>query len=515
MVRFTIVVGIYFLALHYLNAQPAIQWQNAIGGSELDEAYSIKQCTDHGYIICGATLSSDGDIPFNNGFIDYFLVKLHANGDKEWSKAFGGSDDDRGLTVCQTPDGGFLAAGFSKSNDGDVSTFLGERDAWLIKLDANGNLIWEKSFGGSKYDEIWSIESIPSGGYILAGTSSSTDGDLAGNISQYRDIWVIKISESGDIIWDKSYGGNSSDESRCIINTSDGGFILVGNTLSSDGDITSNNGDFDIWVVKLDADGNLLWQDTYGTLSSDYGYEIMEVADGYMVCGYVGGIGGDITNFNGFGDAWLFKISKTGTLLWQKTFGGTDGDWGRDISIADDGNYLLTGTTKSRDGDVSWYDGIQRMWVLKITPQGDILWQLTLGGSDGESCLSSEKTTDNGYVLAGYTWSEDGDVTSPLNGEGDFWIVKLSPESISPVLEHPLQPLSFAPNPAQNTLVYTLSNNETIKTVEIFDLTGKAVLTQLAPENNQVNIQPLPTGHYNIAVTTVAGVRFAGVFQKL
>ena len=185
---------------------PEIQWAKCYGGSEYDAALSIQQTTDGGYIVAGLSLSNDNDVSGNHGGEDYWIVKLTSTGSIEWQKSLGGSGEDRASSVIQTTDGGYIIAGTSNSNDGDVSGNHGRDDYWIVKLSSTGILEWQKSLGGSGDDDANSIQQTTDGGYIIAGGSNSNDGDVSGNHGS-DDYWIVKLAPSGSIEWQKSLGG--------------------------------------------------------------------------------------------------------------------------------------------------------------------------------------------------------------------------------------------------------------------------------------------------------------------
>lgn len=183
------------------------------------------------------------------------MVKLNATGNVEWQKTLGGSDYfDLAHSIQQTSDGGYIVAGESSSNDGDVTGNHGLRDFWIIKLNTTGDIEWQKCFGGSNDDEARSIQQTTDGGYIVAGNSLSDDGDVTENHGG-RDFWVVKLDSTGNIEWQKSYGGSNDDGAHFIRQTEDGGYIIAGNSESNDGDVTGNHGEGDFWIVKLVGDG--------------------------------------------------------------------------------------------------------------------------------------------------------------------------------------------------------------------------------------------------------------------
>jgi hypothetical protein len=229
---------------------PEIIWQKILGGSSDDYAFSIQQTPDGGYIVAGYTESNDGDVKGNHENGDFWIVKLDKDGNIEWQKTLGGSNWDWAFSVQQTPDGGYIVAGFTWSNDGDVSGNHGSLDAWIVKLDKDGNIEWQKTLGGSGNDWATSVQQTTDGGYIVAGGTYSTDGVIRGNHGSL-DAWVVKLDGNGNMQWQKALGGSGSDSAWSVQQTTDGGYIVAGFTKSNDGDVTGNHGSADFWVVKL------------------------------------------------------------------------------------------------------------------------------------------------------------------------------------------------------------------------------------------------------------------------
>ena len=238
-----------------MNAQisPNIQWQKALGGSNNDGAYSIQQTSDGGYIMAGVTLSNDGDVSGNHSSNDVWAVKLSSTGIIQWQKALGGLESDEAFTIQQTADEGYIIAGVTFSNDGDVSGNHGGADAWVVKLSATGEIQWQKALGGLESDRAFTIQQTADEGYIIAGLTGSIDGDGSGN-QVSDDAWVVKLSSTGIIQWQKALGGLVNDQASTIQQTADGGYIMAGITGSNDGDVSGNHGSSDAWVVKLSSD---------------------------------------------------------------------------------------------------------------------------------------------------------------------------------------------------------------------------------------------------------------------
>jgi len=418
------------LAVTTLNAQVQIQWQKCLGGTSNDYAYSIQQTSDGGYVVAGYTGSNNGDVSGNHGSGDFWVVKLDAGGNLQWQKCLGGTGYDEANSIQQTSDGGYVVAGFTLSTNGDVSGNHGGYDYWVVKLDAGGNLQWQKCLGGTGYDEANSIQQTSDGGYVVAGYTESTDGDVSGNHGG-SDYWVVKLDAGGNLQWQKCLGGTSSDYAYSIQQTSDGGYVVAGYALSTNGDVSGIHGSQDSWVVKLDVGGNLLWQKSLGGTSSDYAYSIQQTSDGgYVVAGFTESTDGDVSGNHGGRDYWVVKLDAGGNLQWQKCLGGTDDDYAFSIKQTSDGGYVVAGKTYSTNGDVSGNHGFNDNWVVKLDAVGNLQWQNCLGGMSDDVAFSIKQSSDGSYVVAGYTGSTNCDV-SGNHGSIDSWVVKLIEPNIS------------------------------------------------------------------------------------
>jgi VWFA-related protein len=418
------------------NAGPQILWQKALGGRDRDEAYSITQSSDGSYVVAGFTESNDGDVSGKHGgWYDFWVVKLRSSdGSIIWQRTLGGSGYDEATSITQSSDGSYLVAGRTYSNDGDVSGNHGGRDFWVVKLrPSDGSIIWQKTLGGSSTDEATSITQSSDGSYVVAGWTGSNDGDVSGNHGGY-DFWVVKLRPSdGSIIWQKTLGGSDVDRAYSITQSSDGSYVVAGYTRSNNGDVSGNHGRADYWVVKLrPSDGSIIWQKTLGGSNDDEAYSIIESTDGsYVVAGSTESNDGDVSGNHGYRDYWVVKLRPSdGSIIWQKTLGGSGVDRAYSITQSSDGSYVVAGRTFSTDGDVSGNHGGGDFWVVKLNPSdGSIIWQKTLGGINDDEAYSIIESTDGSYVVAGWTLSYDGDV-SGYHGGWDFWVVKLQEAEI-------------------------------------------------------------------------------------
>jgi uncharacterized repeat protein (TIGR01451 family) len=404
-------------------AQPAIQWQRSLGGSFDDQVHDLQPTADGGYILAGYTGSNDGDVTANQGIYDFWIVKLTAWGTLEWQKSYGGSGKDVAYSIRQTSDGGYIVAGWTESSDGDVAGQHGMSDVWVIKLDAAGSLQWQQCLGGSGADRAFEIELASDGGYVLAGLSTSSDGDVPGNQGGGGDFLVIKLDETGQAQWVRTLGGPSPQAAFTVKPTQDGGYLVAGYTGYDGGDVSGGNGLNDGWLIKLDGAGNLLWQQCLGGPGGDLIKDLQLTQDGgYVIAGYywAGNLGEPSSNF----DAWIIKFDQDGTMEWQVWYGGSEVEEAESIQQTSDGGFIVAGFTESNDGDVTGFQGISDYWVFKLNAAGELEWQKSLGGSDWEQAYAALETADGGYLVAGSSLSTDGDVAANL-GSTDLWIVKL------------------------------------------------------------------------------------------
>ncbi|MBS1594646.1 MAG: T9SS type A sorting domain-containing protein [Bacteroidetes bacterium] len=408
-----------------LHAQPAIQWQKSLGGTNYDEAFSITSTIDGGFIVAGSSGSYNGDVSGNYGSSDCWVVKLNAIGVIQWQKHLGGSAQDRAASIASTADGGYIMAGLANSNNIDVSGNHGSFDCWIVKLDSIGTLQWQKSLGGTDDDEPSSIAPTADGGYIMAGFTRSNNGDVSGNHGIY-DYWVVKLNAAGTIQWQKTLGGTLIDQARSIAPAADGGYIVAGYSTSTDGDVTGHHNDMDCWIVKLDTAGTIQWQKSIGGTGQEGINSIICSADrGYVMAGFTSSNDGDVSGNNGYYDYWVVKMDTVGTIQWQKTFGGAGDDEALSIAPTPNGGYVVAGYIGSSNGYVSNFYGSSDYWILKLDTTGTINWQKNLGGSYLDIGTSVTSTPNGDYAVAGWARSNDIDI-SGNHGNEDYWVVKLN-----------------------------------------------------------------------------------------
>ncbi len=417
-----------------INAQaPEIEWQKAYGGSNFENAHSIIETLDGGFIFSGKTSSNDGDVTEYFGLGDVWIVKTDVLGLIQWQKTYGGTNNEEAYQIIQTTDMGFIFTGFSKSTDGDLTENHGENDVWVVKLNEIGDIEWQKSYGGSSNEIAFAISQCNDGGFILGGTTSSNDGDVSGNHGG-EDFWILKLNNSGDIVWQKCLGGTEDEQVTSISETIDSKYIAVGYSGSNNDDVIGNHGAWDFWVVKMDSLGNLEWQNSYGGTNYDLAYSLNLTGDGgFVILGYTYSNNGDVSGFHGgVSDYWVIKIDSIGNLIWQKCLGGSGTDEGFSIYINSDNEIVLGGYSGSNDGDITEHHGglgNADYWIVKVDSVGNLIWQKSLGGTASDEAFSIKQTADQGYIIAGWAASTDGDVTGHhgITYNWDFWIVKLAP----------------------------------------------------------------------------------------
>jgi len=478
----------------------------------------------NGYAIGGVTISNNDDVHGNHGQGDAWIIKIDALGDTIWAKCYGGSGFENVSAIRPTIDGGYITLGVATSTDGDVSGNKGNDDFWLFNISGSGSLLWQKCLGGSSDDVAESLGTTFDGGYILGGTTTSTDGDVKGLHSTSQDYWVVKTDGIGNLVWQKCLGGSGGDQCYSVQQTTDGGYIVGGSSGSKDGDVTGMHltktgvASRDAWIVKLDDTGHILWQKCYGGSDEDWCQRIIQTKDGgYIFTGTANSLDGDVKAHHptsgGYSteDVWVVKLDDTGHIQWQKCLGGSDQDVGRDIQQTFDGGYIIASFTRSPDGDVKGVHypagGWNDEWIVKLDDTGHLQWQRCLGGTNEDEGRSIIQTADSSYVIAGITESNNYDVLGYRDPDssgsyGDFWVVKLRdtiPTAIVPVTASNNW-FSIFPNPTKGVFTIQMANTAALSNIEIYNLVGikayEAVINNAT--SNTIDLSTKPAGVYFI-----------------
>jgi len=369
------------------NNSPQMQntsWTKTFGGTNADYGNSVLQTDDGGYILTGRTNS------FGAGGSDVWLIRVDADGNELWSKTYGGSGDERANAVSLNTFGSFGVLGYTNSFG------AGSFDIWFHLIDVLGNEISSMTYGESSSELGYSIQPTSDGGFIISGHTTSNGGD----------IMLIKTNSIGGAVWTTTYGGNFSEVGYSVQQTSDGGFIITGLTSSF------GAGGGDVWLVKTDGSGNLLWTKTFGGSTNEEGYSVQQTSDGgYIITGYTTSFGAGST------DIWLIKTDGSGNSLWTKTFGGNGNEEGNSVQQTSDGGYIITGFTSSFGA------GSNDVWLIKTDSFGNTTWTSTFGGSGGDEGNSVSQTTDGGYIIGGET-------SSFGSGSTDAWLIKVPQDGV-------------------------------------------------------------------------------------
>lgn len=409
-----------------LKAQPLLQWQRSIGGTASDYLEAIDAAGTNGYVLAGYSTSVNGDLNGNNGSFDFWVVRIDSLGALLWQRNLGGSNEDKAYSVKSTHDKGVIVTGSSFSNNGDVSGNHGSADLWLVKLDSLGNLQWQRSFGGTQQDLGRSVLQTADKGYLVCGVTLSNNGDVSGNHG-LEDAWLIKTDSHGNLLWQKTLGGSQNDRLLSVMLPREGGITLAGGTYSSNGDVSLNKGSEDLWLVHTDSIGTLLWEKTYGGSSADNAFVVRQHTDSsYFLGGWTLSNDLDVSGNHGNRDAWLIHTDSLGNLIWNYCYGSTEADAFFALEITAAGDLLAGGLNTDNSGDISDNRGNWDFWIVNATTNGVINWKKSLGGLAYESCYGVLPTPDGGVLAGGFSSSNTGDVTGN-RGSYDMWIAKLIP----------------------------------------------------------------------------------------
>lgn len=527
------------LGLSTLSYQAAAQlptklWDRTLGSTGDDQLSRVQPTADGGYIMGGFSGGgvSGQKTQASQGGYDYWVIKVDANGQKQWDRRFGGTSDDFLRDLRPTADGGYLLGGESTSGVSGDKTQASQGgpanapDYWIVKLDASGQKQWDRSFGGSGYEYLHGVQQTADGGYIVGGQS---DSPASGNKTQgsiNADYWVVKLDATGQKQWDKTIGSASNDYLRSLQQTTDGGYVLAGyaDAAVPSGDKSQpSRGGYDYWVVKLDAAGQKQWDRTVGGPTTEILNTVCQTADGgYMVAGTSqSGVGGDKTQPSVWGaDYWIVKLDATGDVRWDRTFGSESHDDMTCVLPTADGGYLLGGFSsagisgaKSQASIGNSYD----YWLVKTNADGTKLWDRTYGGTDSDYLRTLLQTPAGDYLLGGYSYSPlSGDKTQPNvgNSAGDYWLVKISAGvPTATAASAAAVPWSLYPNPAQTFVTLQVPPGVPRQSLHLrlLDATGRVVYQQpLAVWPGAPVVVPLhavPAGLYLASLEGAAGYR--------
>lgn len=507
----------FFLLTNTTTAQDlSINWQNNIGGTDLDVCYEVKRTPDGGYVLgcySDSAISEDKSENSFGGSLDFWVVKLNADGEIQWDNTIGGSDFDVLFGIAVLDDGSMVVAGESKSSIGGDKTVAsqGGSDYWVLKLDTEGNILWQNAFGGSSDDILRGFNTTADGGFLLTGHSfSGISGDKTEANNGLEDYWVVKIDSNGVFQWDKTLGGSGIDHSWSVSEATDGS-IFVGGLSNSpiSGDKTEPTmGSRDLWIAKLSSGGDLIWENTIGGDGSDVVYDMVATEDNGLVLGAMSNsnISGDKTeNSKGGSDIWMVKLNEDGNILWQKTIGGSSSD-GTDglIRIPDVGYLIASNSTSPVSGDKTEGTFSYDYWIVKVDETGNVIDQNTIQGFDIDIALGLDLAHESGYIAVGYSDSDTGlDKEEDAQGYFDIWVTRLDLPLNTTEFEDNTSLLTY-PNPASEMLTITTTSGTPINTLSLYNSLGQKVyeLDNLNGSQFQLDLNGFSSGLYVLNVET-------------
>lgn len=476
----------------YTQAQqaPPILWQVNHAEEYTEQAEGVVLTADGGYVVAGSVFITDTvGGKFSIGDWDVRVWKLDADGALLWMRTYGGSDADQARAIVATANG-FRVVGHTSSVDGDVSGALGGGDVWLLELDADGLLLGQRCYGGSGTDEAWDATATSDGGCIVVGHSNSVDGEVSPTAG-VQDQWVLRLDAAGSIVWQNTFGGSLTDEAWAVVAAPDDGCFVAGASRSPNGTFTGANGEEDYTVLRLRPTGEILWQHRLGGSSVDIATTLCPRAGGgCLVGGVTYSADGDVTTNGGLGDGWLAALDDAGTLLWQRSYGGPRANVFIDLSPAPGGGYIGVGT----DADGPQLD----LWVLRIDAAGEPLWEAALGGSADDQGRTVRPTNDGSFILVGHALSSNGDLTGNF-GEQDMWAVKLGSDAvgIAPVMDAAF-PWQLRSDGVQ---AWVLSATPITGEVRLHDMHGRIVrAAPMAGTEVRLSLADLAPGAYTITL---------------
>jgi hypothetical protein len=420
---------------------PDVEWQASLGGTNDDGVFVFQETPDKGFVLGAFSASppSGNKTSPNYGLNDYWVIRLDKHGNKIWEQTYGGAGTERISKMVMLSNGDMVLGGYSTSGTSPTKTApnRGSYDYWVVKIDRNGNGLWDKTYGGSSGDYLEVIVSAPDGGFLLGGRSfSPASGTKTAPLKGGSDYWLVRVDAEGNQLWDKSYSGSAGENSLEVIQpVSNGDYLLAGWSGSDTGlDKTAPfYGSLDWWLLRVDASGNKLWDQSYGGTGYETVWGLREGTNGTFL---VGGLsastnGNRTTGSYGNNDYWIMRINGTGAIQWQKSHGGTGLDDCRAFVATADGGGLFCGKSASPpSGDkTSLWFGSDDFWAVRVDANGEKIWETSIGGTGLDDPFWIVQSSDGGYLIGG--WSDSppgGNKTSPNYGGRDAWLVKLEPE---------------------------------------------------------------------------------------
>jgi Secretion system C-terminal sorting domain len=512
---------------------PTTQWSKCYGGTKYDGISCMIEAHNDGFMVVGY---SEAVV---NGNIDScpnkktWVAKLNNEGLIEWQKYYG-FEDGGVYSIVKYPTGGYVLCGANGKIGGDFTDNKGMADFWVVRINDTGKIIWQKSYGGSYGESAKKVVVDKANNIYVGGMSQSFDGDVKHPHIQLpfasEEMWIIKLDPNGNLIWERSYGGTGDDALNGLVLTPDNNLIFCGRTMSTNGDVVGNHTPslgylpLDAWVVKIDTSGAILWQRPCGGSIGEEFRDVAIAADsGCILVGSTTSYDGDVSGYHhtpdslkqgpsGFVDVWIVKLDKYGKLEWQKCLGGSLIDWAFTVNTDKEGNYIVQANSTSKDGDLPVGEYRKRSYLLKLNKQGEIVWKRFIGGTSDNSFYNIIIDKANNIYGAGRTYSNDFDASTTndvdsLGLQGDGWIMKFYPEIVPIKVVANNNTLNIYPNPA-STAVYIATQN--IKEIRFIDVLGRVYFNKKIDNTNNAGFTYFPlnyiaNGTYMVQAITKEG----------
>lgn len=490
-----VLLSTLYFSIQLLSSQISIQWEKSFGGSYSDKAFSMVQNFDSSFVIAGYVSSSDGEAPINSMGEDFWVFKTDKNGNISWNNAYGGNGNERAYSIKQTSDSGYIIVGYTESNSGIVSGNHGKKDYWVLKLTKTGAVTFSKCFGGSDDDIAKDVVQTLDGGYIVVGQTSSNSfsGDVSLN-NGYDDIWIIKLNSAGSLMWQKSYGGSNYDRVNNIKAANSDNFIVTGTSSNSNLVFNSNKGYFDAWFFKINNTGNILWAKSIGGSNHD---EILQLdvnsSFEIALAGYSLSSDFSFNTNKGLADGWIAKADSAGNILWIKSLGGEQYDEFTSVRFTKDQGLVVAGFTPSATEVVVPQIGSTDAWVVKYDKFGAQVWQNRFGKKDAiTEIYSCIPLSDSVFQICGSQYLDP----TQSNRNEDVWLAKIGPKFASEI--NSFQPLNIYSFTSRNNNLYIKrTENLLIDSYHIFSIIGQEIATGALKDNlNTIDISALNRGIY-------------------
>ena len=430
----TIIFGVASLFTSMVLGQE-ILWEGFIGGLQYDAASNVLLVEDGSLLIGGELFSQDGAGRRNHSTkSDIYVQQVAAPGKVYWEAVLGGTGSETLADMVLSPDGGVVLLGTTDSDDGDPLPGEGLMDIWVVKLNLFGEIVWQKRFGGSGNDKGFAITAYSGGGYLIGGSSGSRDGDMHSRHHGGVDSWLARITEEGQLLWEKHLGGSGNDFVSDLFEIRPGWFIVSNGTDSNDGDVPTNFGKKDAWVMLMDSWGNVEWNRVFGGTLQDEFLDCALAPNGdVLLGGNTYSAGRDIGKNRGRGDAWLVRLNPHGELIWSQTYGGTWSEGFSSMIALSSGGYLLSGLTKSRNGDIETLKGFYDAFLVRVDELGSKVWSGTMGHNAKDALSDIVEAPGGSFLGVGFSEKNPVPPKDPAKRENtahigsfDMWLVNFS-----------------------------------------------------------------------------------------